>query len=63
MHSSAKNGTYRQNAAHDATDETAPEEIAKARESGKVFAVKYYPAGATTNSASGVTDITKVHGV
>jgi len=45
------------------TDDTAPEEIAKARESGKVFAVKYYPAGATTNSASGVTDIAKVHGV
>ena len=39
------------------TDNTAPEEIAKARESGKVHAVKYYPAGATTNSESGVTDL------
>jgi dihydroorotase len=41
------------------TDNTAPEEIAHARSSGAVFAVKYYPAGATTNSDSGVTDIDK----
>lgn len=41
------------------TDNTAPEEIARARASGAVFAVKYYPAGATTNSDSGVTDIRK----
>jgi dihydroorotase len=39
------------------TDNTAPEEIVRARASGAVFAVKYYPAGATTNSDSGVTDI------
>lgn len=39
------------------TDDTSPEEIARARDSGAVFAVKYYPAGATTNSDSGVTDI------
>jgi dihydroorotase len=39
------------------TDNTAPEEIARARNSNAVFAVKYYPAGATTNSDSGVTDI------
>ncbi len=38
------------------TDNTAANEIARARDSGKVFAVKYYPAGATTHSASGVTD-------
>lgn len=38
------------------TDNTAVDEIARARDSGKVFAVKYYPAGATTHSASGVTD-------
>jgi dihydroorotase len=38
------------------TDDTAVDEIARARDSGKVFAVKYYPAGATTHSASGVTD-------
>ena len=42
------------------TDNTAPEEIAKARASGIIQAVKYYPAGATTNSDSGVTDIRKV---
>lgn len=39
------------------TDTTPPEEIVKAVESGVVKAVKLYPAGATTNSASGVTDI------
>jgi dihydroorotase len=37
------------------TDSTPPEEIARARASGFVHAVKYYPAGATTNSDSGVT--------
>ena len=37
------------------TDHTAPGEIALAKSSGRVHAVKYYPAGATTNSASGVT--------
>jgi dihydroorotase len=42
------------------TDNTNPEEIFKARESGFVHAVKYYPAGATTNSDSGVTDIHRV---
>jgi dihydroorotase len=39
------------------TDNTRPVEIAKARASGAVYAVKYYPAGATTNSDSGVTDV------
>jgi dihydroorotase len=39
------------------TDHTRPEEIERARASGTVRAVKYYPAGATTNSDSGVTDI------
>jgi dihydroorotase len=39
------------------TDDTAPEEIARATESGHIAAVKLYPAGATTNSASGVTDL------
>jgi len=42
------------------TDNTTPEEIFRARESGFVHAVKYYPAGATTNSDSGVTDIRRV---
>jgi len=41
------------------TDNTAPDEIRKAKASGIVSAVKYYPAGATTNSDSGVTDIRK----
>jgi len=42
------------------TDNTRPEEILRARDSGFVHAVKYYPAGATTNSDSGVTDIARV---
>ena len=45
------------------TDETQADEIARARASGFVKAVKYYPAGATTNSASGVTDIRKCDAV
>lgn len=43
------------------TDNTTPEEIRRARECGFVHAVKYYPAGATTNSDSGVTDIAKAY--
>ncbi len=43
------------------TDNTQPEEIAAARNSGFVHAVKYYPAGATTNSDSGVTDLQKAY--
>ncbi|OAY78676.1 Dihydroorotase, mitochondrial [Ananas comosus] len=39
------------------TDNTSAEEIKLARMSGVVFAVKLYPAGATTNSQDGVTDI------
>jgi len=39
------------------TDETPADEIARATDSGFVRAVKLYPAGATTNSAAGVTDI------
>ncbi len=41
------------------TDKTSPDEIIKAKASQFVKAVKYYPAGATTNSESGVTDIRK----
>ncbi len=40
------------------TDNTTAEEISRARASGIVYGIKYYPAGATTNSASGVTNIT-----
>ena len=39
------------------TDHTKPEDIIEAKASGFVKAVKYYPAGATTNSEFGVTDI------
>ncbi len=39
------------------TDNTSPEEIACAKASGFVHGVKLYPAGATTNSDSGVTDL------
>jgi len=42
------------------TDNTAPQEIAAARAAG-VVAVKLYPAGATTNSDAGVTDIRKTY--
>lgn len=45
------------------TDKTTPEEIEKAKESGIVYACKYYPAGATTNSDNGVTDIHNVYPV
>ncbi|MCX7169219.1 MAG: dihydroorotase [Proteobacteria bacterium] len=41
------------------TDATPPQEIDAARAGGLVQAVKYYPAGATTNSAAGVTDLAK----
>jgi len=39
------------------TDNTAPDEIVRAQESGVVHGVKLYPAGATTNSDAGVTDL------
>ena len=41
------------------TDNTPPAEIDAARESGFVQAVKLYPAGATTNSDAGVTDLAR----
>jgi dihydroorotase len=45
------------------TDDTTPEEIKAAATGGDVKAVKLYPAGATTNSASGVTDYARLTGV
>ena len=45
------------------TDKTSPEDIRQARSSGFIHAVKYYPAGATTHSDSGVTDIHRVAAV
>jgi len=41
------------------TDNTPVEEIARAKLSGRVHAVKLYPAGATTHSAAGVTRISR----
>ena len=43
------------------TDMTTEEEIKKAKANGIVHAVKLYPAGATTNSEAGVTDIHKTY--
>jgi dihydroorotase len=43
------------------TDDTTPGEISRAKNSGVVFAVKLYPAGATTNSDSGVTQLQKTY--
>ena len=45
------------------TEESSPADIRRARQSGFVHAVKYYPAGATTNSQSGVTDLTRCDAV
>jgi len=39
------------------TDNTPADEIVRAHGSGQVYAVKLYPAGATTNSDAGVTDL------
>ena len=45
------------------TEQTDPDDVALAHASGLVKAVKLYPAGATTNSASGVTHFDKVRPV
>ena len=45
------------------TNNTSPEEIVKAKESGLIYAAKLYPAGATTNSDSGVTDVKNIYPV
>src|SRR5690349_3006672 len=41
------------------TDDTPPDEIARAKLSGRVHGVKLYPAGATTHSDAGVTRISR----
>jgi dihydroorotase len=41
------------------TDDTPPEEISRAKLSGRVHGVKLYPAGATTHSDAGVTRISR----
>ncbi|MBT5783631.1 MAG: dihydroorotase, partial [Candidatus Thioglobus sp.] len=43
------------------TDNTTPEQVQTAVDGGLVVAAKLYPAGATTNSDSGVTDITNIY--
>lgn len=45
------------------TESTTVAEIQRAKESGIVHAVKYYPAGATTNSENGVRDLQAVYPV
>jgi dihydroorotase len=45
------------------TDSTAPAEVDRARSSGVIHGFKLYPAGATTHSDAGVTDIRKVDSV
>ena len=42
------------------TDRTPVDEIARARDSGHVLGCKLYPAGATTHSAAGVTDVRRL---
>jgi dihydroorotase len=43
------------------TDDTSADEVLRAKSSGYVHGVKLYPAGATTNSAHGVTDLRRTH--
>jgi len=45
------------------TEKTSPAEIVQAKQSGHVYAVKYYPAGATTHSESGVIKVENVYPV
>ena len=42
------------------TEKTRKDELKEAHDNGTVFAAKLYPAGATTNSESGVKDISKI---
>ena len=42
------------------TEDTNPDDVARGAASGLIHAVKLYPAGATTNSASGVTDFERI---
>ena len=45
------------------TDNTSPAEIVRTKDSNHVVACKLYPAGATTNSDSGVTDVRNIYSV
>jgi len=45
------------------TDTTPPAEIERAKQSGRVLGCKLYPAGATTHSEDGVTDVRRLESV
>ena len=45
------------------TDNTTPDDIIAAANSGFIYGCKYYPAGATTNSDSGVTNLNNMDAV
>ena len=45
------------------TDQTDPDDLARGAGEGVFTAAKLYPAGATTNSASGVTDVRRIYPV
>lgn len=45
------------------TDQTTPQDIEEAKKSGLVYGAKLYPAGATTNSSSGVTNVDNIAAV
>ncbi len=45
------------------TENTSPDEIRRAKAADSIYAVKYYPAGATTNSETGVQDLSRVDAV
>src|SRR5262245_53239241 len=45
------------------TDRTDPEEVDRAKASSHVHGCKLYPAGATTHSDAGVTDVSRIHAV
>ncbi|WLQ14867.1 dihydroorotase [Hahella aquimaris] len=45
------------------TNNTSPEEIVVAKQSGIIYGCKLYPAGATTNSDAGVTDVANIFSV
>jgi len=60
VNSSAQNKQFQPLMVLYLTDQTTPEEIKAAKATGIVFAAKLYPAGATTNSSSGVTSVDNI---
>jgi dihydroorotase len=45
------------------TEQTTPEEIVRAKQSGIIFGAKFYPAGATTHSQAGIRNWENIHPV